>query len=180
MRRMAWALLFCVAGLLASASAQGGIYGKLNLNRFNNQNNNTSTWFYGPGFGVYYDFMHAGPISLGGDLRGDFLWGDQQKYRSILVGARLAVKPPVLPIKPYVQASVGTGGTKASSSTLSTSYSNKFQYQILGGVDVTMLPRIDLRLLEVGYGHMSGVGGGPSAPASTMVNISTGIVIRLP
>lgn len=172
-----------VLGLLcACAQAQLGIYGKVNLTHYNDQVDRTSHWFYGPGAGIYYDFFSLGPLALGADLRGSYGWNTGLEYRDVLGGLRLVAKPPVLPIRPYVQGSVGVGGVKATnaSSGYPQTFSNKFTYEVLGGVDFTILPYIDLRLPEVGYGQITGVSGGLNPPRSTLFEVSTGIVIRLP
>ncbi|MHB1857169.1 MAG: hypothetical protein ACYCPM_07010, partial [Acidobacteriaceae bacterium] len=51
----------------------------------------------------------------------------------------------------------------------------KFQYQFLGGLDLTVLPRIDWRVVEFSYGGLSGLGSSLNPKT-----ISTGIVVRLP
>ena len=125
-----WALLLLAfSSLTCAARAQFAVYGNFNATHVNDNNNSTSIWYYGPGAGAYYDFLHVGPISAGVDLRGNFLFGNNYKYRSALFGVRVAAKPPLIPIKPYAQFSVGTGGAKYTGSTnLPVSYSNKFQY----------------------------------------------------
>jgi hypothetical protein len=182
-------LLFVLATTCTvSAGAQIAIYGKLDATHFNNNANKTSAWFYGPGLGVYYDFAHAGPIAVGADLRGDYLFSSNDRYRSILVGARVAVKPPLLPIRPYVEGLIGAAGTKStqdgtfntsSSVSFSNTFGTKFAYQILGGVDVTVLPHVDVRLAELGYGHVSAVSSASNSPASSVFSFSTGLVLRL-
>ena len=167
---------------LAPAQAQVGIYGNFNstrVNATNSANTQTTNWYNGVGAGVYYDFFHMGPLALGADLRGSRLSGNQQNYHDGLFGLRLAANPPVLPIRPYVQASIGAGG--ASHSGLHGSgkiYSNKFQYQVLAGVDYTLIPHLDLRLAELGYGRMTGVSDGITNPDSTLFSISSGLVVR--
>jgi len=174
-------VLFVLALSTIAARAQLAIYGNFGATHVTDSSNHTANWFYGPGVGVYYDFLHFGPIAAGVDLRGNFLFGSHEKYRSGLIGVRLAAKPPLSPIKPYAQFSIGAGGDKTDSKKFSdTNYSTKFQYEVLGGVDLTILPRIDLRVAEVGYGRMSGINGGTVAPATNLVTVSSGIVFRLP
>jgi hypothetical protein len=174
-------LMLCLALALTTATvhAQVGIYGKFDATRLTaNPAVSSSNWFYGPGAGIYYDAVHLGPISLGADLRGDLLSGTGQDYRSGLFGLRLAAKPPVLPIKPYIQASVGVGATKpTAASSLSVHYTTKFQYQIAGGLDFTIFPHVDFRAVELGYARMTGISTG--TPAS-LFTVSTGLVFRLP
>lgn len=169
-----------------SASAQVGIYGKLDITHFslssnNHENFQSPGWFYGPGAGVYYDFLHLGPASVGADVRGDFLFGNPDKYRSVLFGARLAVKPPVLPLKPYVQASVGLASSSSPKlGNNGTQFNNKFAYEVLGGADITIAPGLDWRAIELGYGKVSAVSSFAGTPPNSVFLLSTGIVFRLP
>ncbi|GGA60255.1 hypothetical protein GCM10011507_09770 [Edaphobacter acidisoli] len=172
-------LLAFFALATASSPAQLGIYGNFDATHLTN--NQSLTWLYGPNFGAYYNFIHAGPIAAGLDARGNFLFGNHLKYRSGLVGVRVAINPPVLPIKPYAQFSVGGGAVRPDSSgSIQTHYTTKFQYGVFGGADITVLPHVDFRLIEVGYARMTGINGGPVAPATSLVTIGSGIVIRLP
>ncbi|CAN5435890.1 hypothetical protein BH10ACI4_BH10ACI4_19750 [soil metagenome] len=184
-----WSFLFLVFLFsAATADAQVGVYGKLDLTHFTNNTNKASEWFYGPGIGVYDNFLHVGPVQLGADLRGNYLFGSKDKYRSLLGGVRVAVKPPLLPIRPYVEGLVGMAGTKstqsgsfntASSVSFSSTFSTKFAYQIIGGLDWTILPHLDLRVAEVGYGRVSAVSSGVNPPSSSITTLSSGIVLRL-
>jgi hypothetical protein len=180
-------LTFLLAVTMSTSAAHGqvGIYGNFATTHLTNNSNSTNTWLYGPGFGVYYDFVHLGPIGIGADLRGSQMWGGGLDYRTGLGGLRLVVKPPVLPVRVYVQGSAGTGATKASGNTgsLPDNYSYKFQYDVFGGTDVTLLPRVDWRVVEIGYGRTSGIGNGNSgitAPSTGVFTLSSGIVLRLP
>ena len=181
MRFHLWRILLVLAFTSAAASAQVGIYGNfatVHLTDYGGGN----FWTYGPGAGIYYDFLHFGPIRIGVDLRGNRLWGNEEDYWSGLGGVRLVVKPPVLPFRVYVQGSAGVGGVKASGNTgnLSSSYSNKFQYDAFAGTDFTLLPHIDWRVVEVGYGRMSGTSNSGVSNSSGVFTLSSGIVLRLP
>jgi hypothetical protein len=179
-----WTVLLALTAIAASAHAQIGIYGKFdatNLSTGNGDQYETPGWYYGGAAGVYDDFVHLGPIGLGLDLRGNLLAGNQQKYRSALVGLRLAVNPPILPIRPYIQGSVGLGSTSHSGlEGAGTNYSNKFQYLVLGGVDYTIFPHLDWRVAELGYGRMSGISSSGSAPTVNLFTIGSGLVVRFP
>jgi hypothetical protein len=182
--KLRWlSVLLGIAIYSASAHAQIGVYGTFDSVRLTassvGSTAQTTTWYNGAGAGIYYNFLHMGPIALGADLRGNLLTGSQQKYRSALFGLRLAAKPPLLPVRPYVQASIGTGGASHSGlNGVGTIYSDKFQYLVAGGVDYTLVPHVDFRLVEVGYGRMTGISSGSPAPTSTLVSISTGLVVR--
>ncbi|MGA7833303.1 MAG: hypothetical protein WCA21_20300 [Terracidiphilus sp.] len=178
-------ILLALAPFSASAHAQIGVYGAFNSVRLTasivGSSAQTTAWYSGAGAGVYYNFVKMGPIALGADLRGNLLSGNQQKYRSALFGLRLAAKPPVLPIRPYVQASIGAGGASHSGlNGVGTIYSDKFQYLVAGGVEYTVVPHVDFRVVEVGYGRMTGISSGGTAPVATLFSISSGLVLRFP
>ena len=176
-----------------AARAQVGLYLNPVAIRVSNSNadhgsfaflgdNSTSQVFYGYGFGGYYDFLHAGPLSAGFDVRESDLHANNAMLRSFLVGARVSAKPFRRPFKPYAQISVGVSTTKAPASTIHVS---KFDYVLYGGVDYTLQKHIDWRVLEVGYGSLTtvssaDVGGGNTfyIPASNQVSFSSGLVFR--
>jgi hypothetical protein len=177
-------VLLFIAISSAAANAQIGFYGKVDSTRVSagNPNYEPTGWYVGPGAGVYYDFLRSGPIAIGGDLRGNLAWGNQQKYRSALFGLRLAVRVPGLRITPYVQCSVGAGGASHNLiGNSGTAYTTKLQSLVIGGVDYAVASHLELRVIEAGYGKMSGVGSGPGpAPASSLFTLSSGLVLRFP
>ncbi len=179
-------LLSCL--LLGSASlvahAQVAVYGNFDYTRYTDHSLSQTTNFYGGGVGVYDDFLHIGPLRAGFDVRGDLLSGNKARYRDLLGGVRVAAKAPLVPIKPYAQFSVGAGGPQytggLAAGISSAPYRTKFTYEVLGGVDFTILPHVDFRAVEAGYGRVSGVNGSQAGnPASTLITIRSGIVIRL-
>jgi hypothetical protein len=184
LRLLSIAAALLTAFTCSTAYAQVGVYGKFNLVRVPSSSANnftTSGWFYGPGGGVYFNVVHLGPVSLGGDIRADYLFQSPQRYRDVLFGVRAGAKAPLLPFRPYAQISAGIGGTSVSGVQNSgRAYSNKLQYWIIGGVDHTILPRIDWRIAEIGYGHMTGVSSSPPATGVNLFTLSTGVVVRLP
>lgn len=164
---------------LASAAALGqtGVYAELTGGKISTAN---TPWMYGPTVGLYHD-NGFGPIALGLDVRGSFLRrgdsngaGSNQSLNTLQGGVRLAVTPHVLPIKPYVEALGGFGSLTAGQGVSRTSATH-FTYQFLGGVDLTFLPRLDWRVVELSYGRLSGLGNS-YAPTT----LSTGLVLRLP
>jgi hypothetical protein len=151
--------------------------------------------------GVYYDFLKLGPVKLGADLRGtltsdkrgaysNFNGGGSRLY-SGLAGVRAVFHTPILAIKPYIQGSVGiartnygllyneagitsTGGIVGNSIVLH----NNFQAQGFAGVDFRVLPIMDFRVVELGYGVINPFGTtSHNYPVGT---ISSGIVFHLP
>jgi hypothetical protein len=169
-----FALLVVAAG---SAKAQIGLYGEFNATH----DPSISTWYRGFTGGVYDNFIHVGPVRVGLDLRGAYATGSQYAYRNFLIGPRVEVKPPLLPIKPYLQASIGAGGNEYNgTSRLQTHYNDKLQYGFIGGIDYVLIPHVDLRAVEVEYLRMSAVTSGPPSPSINIVTVGAGLVLRLP
>lgn len=162
-----------LALLLSSvyASAQVGLYAELSAAKVNVPG---SSWIYGPTFGAYFDRGHLLFLSTGLDVRGAVLGSGGSKLDSGLAGPRLVFRPHVLPLQPYVEALGGFGRTEYYQGP-SHSTVTKFEYQFLGGLDLTLLPRIDWRVVEFSYGGVSGLGS-----SFNPETISTGIVLRLP
>ena len=149
------------------AQAQLGVYANFGAARINSATN----WIYGPGFGAYLDHGHFIFLSTGIDARGYILGsGSNTRFDAGYVGPRLVLRPHLLPVMPYVEGLVGVGYSQLGSSS-----ATRFSYQFVGGVDYTLLPRIDWRVAEFSYGGLSAFDS--SIHPTT---ISTGIVIRLP
>lgn len=171
MRLRLWIAVFAGLFLAASAHAQVGLYGEFSAAKVNVPG---SKWIYGPTFGGYYDRGHLLFLSTGLDARGAVLGTGHNTLDSGLIGPRLVFQPHVLPIQPYVEALIGLGHAGYYQGTAPTTVT-KFQYQFLGGLDLTILPRIDWRVVEFSYGGLSGLGSSFNPKV-----LSTGIVIRLP
>jgi len=129
---------------------------------------------YGSTFGAYFDKGHLLFLHTGLDARGAILGSGSSDLDSGLVGPRVWVQLPAIPIKPYVEALIGGGHIEVGEGSSQTS-ATKFEYQFLGGLDMTILPRIDWRVIEFSYGQLSGLNSGFNPKT-----ISTGIVLRLP
>jgi hypothetical protein len=152
--------------------------------------------------GVYYDFMKLGPIRLGADLRGTITTSKQGAYASSrgagtriysgLGGIRGTFHTPYPILKPYIQVSAGIGRsdyglltpnttvTVGGSSTQITGEAihSNFQYEGFAGVDVRLLPVMDFRVVELGYGALTSFGtNGHTYPVGS---ISSGLVFHLP
>jgi hypothetical protein len=161
--------LFCC--LPSLAIAQTGVYVDFSAAKPNVAPRN---WLYGPTFGAYFDHGHLIFLSTGLDIRGSDLSSGSSSLVSGLVGPRLVLRPHILPLMPYVEALAGAGHASYGPATARID-GTKFEYQFLGGVDLTILPRIDWRVVEFSYGGFSGL--------NTSFNpktISTGIVVRIP
>ncbi len=117
-----------------------------------------------------------GPIKLGGDARvfiqnsaNSTSYGN--KLAGFLVGPRLAINPPVIPLRPYIQLEVGGVG---SNNGTSNSKSTSFAYQVNGGVDFTVFPHVDIRG-EYGAGQLTSLGNSNH----TLQEFGIGLVLRL-
>ena len=153
-------LMFAASGARAQVAAYGGFSG-------GPVNGTGVSAAYGGTVGIYAQSGHF--IKLGGDARGTFLGHNGFHYYTGAVGPRLTFKPPMLPIRPYVEGLVGVsdynGGSGSSSAT-------KFNYQALGGIDFTFFPHLDWRVIEFAYSAASGT------PVNAKI-FTTGLVIRL-
>jgi hypothetical protein len=164
-------------GLGGMARAQTAIYGEFTAAKLSAPN---TSWMYGPTIGLYHDAGH-GLLATGLDVRGTFVGRgntngaySSETLDTLLGGVRLAVTPHVLPFKPYGEVLGGFGHLKTGQGTQRTS-STKFAYQFVGGVDLTILPRVDWRVVEFSYGRLAGLGD-----SFVPKTLSTGIVFRLP
>lgn len=152
--------------------------------------------------GVYYDFLKLGPVKLGADLRGGLTSTRQGAYvasnsqgarlYSALGGVRAVFHTRFLPLRPYLQASAGLARsnyglltvtqqagpppTFQSSSTIVLH--NNFQYMGYAGLDVTLLPYMDFRVVEFGYGGINPFGA--YSHNYPVKSVSSGLVFHLP
>lgn len=172
-------LLFLVSLAFAGqASAQIGVYGAFTGSHQGGikppypYTQTYGFWAVGGTFGIYDDFIHAGPVHLGLDARGNILHSKNHKLDSGLGGLRVDFRAPLVPLRPYVQGSVGIGSTNFGGGNVT---SKGLMYQFLGGIDLSILPHIDWRVVEAGGGALRI--NGKNYPIAT---ISTGIVVRLP
>jgi hypothetical protein len=152
--------------------AQLGVYGSFSAVKLNVPANNN--FLYGGTFGAYLDSNHLAVLNYGLDLRGSVTGGGGTSFDFGSIGPRLGVNLHVIPIHPYIEALAGVG--HAGFTQFDTNSVTKFEYQFVGGVDYTILPRIDWRIAEISYGGLGSLNGESFHPKS----ISTGIVLRLP
>jgi hypothetical protein len=124
---------------------------------------------YGPLVGIYKQTGYAmGLVSIGGDLRGSFLSHDGFHYYTGAIGPRVAFKAPIVPLRPYVEGLIGVGNVQFSSNNSST----HFNYQVVGGLDLTVVPRLDWRVVEFDYSAL------PSQSVNAKI-LTTGLVLRV-
>jgi opacity protein-like surface antigen len=145
--------------------------------------NTTSRVFSGFGLGAYDDLYHSGNLEAGLDLRWNILRGDGATLNSLLFGGRVAYKPVKMPhLKPYFQAGVGLGNSKAATNPV---HVNKFEYNVAAGVDYRFATHVDFRVIEIGYGSVQTISTNAIdqvSPVSNsqLINFSTGLVFRFP
>jgi hypothetical protein len=162
-------LLLFAASSIVAAHAQTGIYGEFGASRVNLP---TDDWAYGGTFGLYSDFAKLPLVRAGGDVRVQFTrLANDTTLTSFLLGPRVAVHPHVVPFTPYVEGLIGGGHFSYGNNSPSTT---QFDWRVLGGIDRTVVPHLDWRIVEVSYGDI-GTYSGHLKP----VTISTGIVLRL-
>ncbi len=168
-------LLFAVS--FPAAQAQTGLYGQFSASRFYNApkaniSPNLNDWGYGGGFGLYSDFLKAPFVKVGGDIRFQFVRpASNTTLFSTLLGPRVAFHPKVVPLNPYAEFLFGAGHFSYGNNSPSTT---QFDWRVLGGMDKTLLPHLDWRVIEVSYGQLNTYSG-----RLRPVTFSTGIVLRL-
>jgi hypothetical protein len=206
LRKAVLVLAAVTAVATASAHAQLGVYGEFTVDRLSNiassplpaptttgpnARANTADPIGGTG-GIYYDFMKLGPVKLGADLRGTILttkrganvsFNDSgTRIYSALGGVRAAFHTPFVPLKPYIQVSAGLGrtdyGLSNTTSTGQVILYNNFEYEGLAGLDIKLLPIMDWRVAEFGYGGLNPFG--TYSHNYPIKQVSMGFVFHLP
>jgi hypothetical protein len=170
LKPFALAAAFALALSCLSAHAQLTVYGKLDFDHATSIYNGSSLNLFGGGVGVEDTLLHAGPLSLGGDLRGDLTSGSQYSQYSLFVGLPVGLK--LHTVKPYIEPLIGLGGAKSTGPTapgINSSYSSGIAYGGVGGIVLTVLPHLDWRAVEVGY---------TTKHASSKPTISSGLGFR--
>ena len=157
--------LFLLAIVTTNLNAQArlAIYGTAGTERSGRPYN---TWKLAGTFGLYVQIFKFGPVYFSADGRGDL----SSQIHSGLAGPRLAIKLPVLPIKPYGEILFGVASYPQTSAGIQ--YSNDFAYRYVLGVDSTILPHIDWRVADFSYGINN------SAVGTHAETITSGLVIR--
>lgn len=158
-----------LAAMVPAANAQLGLYGAFTGARFNGAH---VPWMYGGTFGGYYDGIHFPVVNFGLDLRFAFLGGGGDPSATTgLAGPRAVLHLPVLPIRPYGEVLAGAGHVTRGEGFASTD-ETIFDYGVAAGLDATILPRIDWRVVD--YQHT----WSPSGIHQS--SLSSGLVLRIP
>ena len=132
----------------------------------------------GFGGGVTLRLVPLGLVDLGLDLRGSDKPGTPG-VQTGMVGFKVTAKPPVLHIRPYGQVSAGYFATSTPNQSVPAStsnFSNKgAAYEVFGGLDLPLLPILDVRVVEIGGGQAFGLFNGKS---SGIFTVNTGLVLH--
>lgn len=156
---------------------------------------------YGGNFGGFYDFRNVGPVRLGVDVRGDVLSSNKRgdssaggvglvREYAVLAGVRGSVRTPISWLHPYAEVAGGytrnnsngvyttTTNTNTVTGLSTTSvffnpevYSNYALLEGFVGLDIRILPNLDLRAVELGAGEA--FGSVPTAVSVTSTNGKT-------
>jgi hypothetical protein len=153
------------------------------FNAAGDQDQYANFWSSGIGGGVTINFLPLPIVSLGLDVRGSTRPGTVGSDTA-LVGLKLGVHPPLIRIKPYIQASAGYVATRTVNVSttnppvggLSGTFTNKYAaYEILGGIDYPLVHFVDARLIEIGGGKVILNG---SANSPSLFTINAGLVFH--
>jgi hypothetical protein len=206
-RKAVFLAALAVAVPTTSALAQVGAYGMFTVNQLSNiasspqpttptdlanTRSNDVNPLGGTG-GVYYDFMKLGPVRLGADVRGSILTtkrgayvnfnGGGARIYTALGGVRGVFHTKYAPLKPYIQLSAGLGRSDYGLFTQGSTNGavvlhNNFEYEGLAGLDVKLLPIMDWRVVELGYGGLNPFG--TYSHNYPIKQVSMGFVFHLP
>jgi len=163
--------LGCLIVFSFSARAQTGIYASFSSSDFNTPNVGRQN---GATFGLYHDAFHLPFIRIGLDARATLLGSDSTSVYAGYIGPHIQLHPHVIPFMPYVEGLVGAGHVDVGQGVAADD-KTAFAYEGVVGLDWTLLPHFDWRVLEYSFGSFSGL----NAPVSPRT-LSTGVVLRLP
>jgi hypothetical protein len=195
--------LLAAIAFAASAHAQLGVYGSVTLNNLTGQSGSPAApASYTAGSqafpltyqgvnpiggtgGIYYDFKSFGPVRIGADVRGvvtNAKRGAETQFQgtgvhigSILGGARFVFSVPIVPLRAYLEPAVGLG---RSDFGIQSQRVNSLEYHLFAGADLKVLPVLDWRVVELGYGGLDSLG--TNSHNYPLKSISTGLVLHLP
>ncbi|HWG17544.1 MAG TPA: hypothetical protein VN678_06750 [Acidobacteriaceae bacterium] len=180
MRRIAFSVFVLMVSFAcaAVAHAQVSVYATWANARITDVPSTTGTttqqqtyWASGIGGGVTVNILPLPVVSLGVDLRGSTRSG-ANGADTALGGLKLGVHPPALPLKLYIQGSVGYVGLRPASGV-----TNKYgAWEILGGVDYPLIHFVDFRVIEVGAGRTFLHTTTNNSPS--LLTINTGLVLH--
>ncbi len=153
------------------AQAQVGLYAGFGASDFHQPNVN---WQYGPMAGLYWNALGVPFVKAGFDLRGDWMGRGDAQDDSYLIEPRVQIHPHVVPLMPYAEALGGVSRVVIAQGSARTA-GTKFSYALVAGLDLTILPHIDWRVVDYSWQRVENLGIGFQP-----TQISTGLVVRLP
>ena len=150
--------------------------------------------------GVYYDFRDLGRVRLGIDVRGSIAasshgadptsTGSGGRLYTAMGGLRATFPTKYRLLAPYVQGSFGLARTDGGQ-TPNVSFNGAlplqngrividhgFAYQGFAGLDLKVLPSMDIRIVELGIGAISGVSNSPGS--HLLQSAGVGVVFHFP
>jgi hypothetical protein len=169
MRRLFLLLVLIVT--CAPARAQTGVYAEYGVSWYGVPNLSVQS---GPTFGLYYQHWGIPFVRAGIDARASFMGSGSAVEDTGLIGPRVQIKPHILPLMPYGEALIGVTHLNVGQGVAHTE-GNDFTWALNAGIDLTILPRIDWRMVDYTYGGIPG-----NALNSNPNTVSTGLVVRLP
>src|ERR1700756_1341116 len=140
-RRVLPLLLLALLSVTLHAQARFAIYGTGGGEKSGLPNDD---WHGAGTFGFYYGILHAAIFDISVDARGDL----SSNIKSGFVGPRVAVKLPVVPVKPYGEFIFAAS---TDSPPAPPPIPNDFAYRFVVGLDTTILPHIDWRVADFSY-----------------------------
>lgn len=170
MKRVLAVFLLLSSACLA-APAQTAIYGAFTASDYHVAN---VSWKYGPTAGIYWDPIGVPFLKAGADLRGSWMGSGDATLDSYQIGPRLQLHPRFVPVMPYVEALGGISHVNLGQGSAKTD-ANEFSWAFVGGIDITILPRLDWRLADYSWGKVENLGMNVQPS-----QLSTGLVLRLP
>lgn len=168
--RMAF-LLACIAGIAIPSHAQTGVYAEFSTSNFQSPGIGRQ---FGPTFGFYHEVFHPPFFRVGFDARASLLGSGSRKAYMAFIGPQVQIHPRVLPLMPYVEGLVGAGDVNVGQGG-SFGDNIALAYEGVVGVDWTIFPRLDWRVVEFSAG-----GFGSTGATISPRTWSTGLVLRLP
>ncbi len=163
---------------VSALAATGGAYADFSTTSLSSSG---SPRFNGGTLGGYAEGNLKGSfdfLNLGGDVRFSIEHANQsgvsENYDTFMVGPEISFKTHITPLRPYAEFLFGVAHASASSSLFgitSSASQNNGAVDYIAGADVTLMPHLAWRLLELNYSKFNGI---------SSTTVSTGLVLRLP
>jgi hypothetical protein len=167
---------------LPVARAQLGIYAGYTAAKLDVAN---TDWHYGPTFGAYFDTHHFPVLNFGIDARASFINpgassnsdnsspSTSTKITSGLIGPRVILHLPVIPLHPYAEALAGIAKAQYGQGDASVN-STDLAYGFALGLDLTIFSHLDWRVIDFTYTRLQ------DTNTTSQTTLTTGLVLRIP